>query len=126
MLGVATGFMFFAANVAKPIEAWRQSRDGYIAAADIEMRKQNYIKAVRFLARAAELSSKIDEEDRSIELMTKVNQIQEKAIKMRKAEAAKKAQKQLDRESAKTRKKGQTVETRSVKAQQQDGQENSE
>ncbi len=54
--------------------------------------------AVKYLEQAAMWSSKIDEEDKSIELLTRVKQIKDKAIKMRKQEAAEKAKKQYDKQ----------------------------
>ena len=95
---VAMFIMIYASMAAKPIEKWRSTRDKCIAAAEVATRDGSLQTAVKYLEQAAMWSSKIDEEDKSIELLTRVKQIKDKAIKMRKQEAAEKAKKQYDKQ----------------------------
>ncbi|MHA1819283.1 MAG: hypothetical protein ACTSU2_15170 [Promethearchaeota archaeon] len=96
--------MLYASFAAKPIDKWRRSRDSAIAAAEVFFREGKLPNAIKYLERAAELSSKIDEEDKAVELLTRIKQIRDKAIKMKKAEAAEKAKKEY--EKAKSKAKG--------------------
>jgi hypothetical protein len=95
---IAAGLMLYAAFAAKPIEQWRRRRDQCIAAAEVATREGRLPQAVKYLEAAAMWSSKIDEEDKSIELLTRVKQIRDKAIKMKKAQAAEKAKKDYDKQ----------------------------
>ena len=94
---IATTLMFYASFAAKPIDAWRSKRDQSIAAAEVATREGRLPQAVKYLEVAAMYSSKIDEEDRAIELLTRVKQIKDKEIKMRKAVAAEKAKKDYEK-----------------------------
>jgi hypothetical protein len=106
---MAFAIMLYAAFAAKPIDEWRRKRDQSIAAAEVATREGRLQQAVKYLTLAASWSSKIDEEDKSIELLTRVKQIQDKAIKMRKSEAAEKAKKDYERQQkAEQRKKVET------------------
>ena len=103
---MAFSMMLYAAFAAKPIEEWRRKRDQSIAAAEVATREGRLQQAVKYLEIAAMWSSKIDEEDKSIELLTRVKQIKDKAIKMRKSEAAEKAKKDYEKQQkAEQRKK---------------------
>jgi hypothetical protein len=95
---VAFLLMLYASFAAKPIEQWRRKRDHSIAAAEVATREGRLPQAVKYLEAAAMWSSKIDEEDKSIELLTRVKQIKDKAIKMRKAQAAQKAKKDYSKQ----------------------------
>jgi hypothetical protein len=90
--------MAYAGLVAKPTEQWRFKRDRFIAAAEVATRDGNLITAIKYLEAAAMWSSKIDEEDKSIELLTRVKQIKDKAIKLKKQEAAEKAKKNYEKQ----------------------------
>jgi hypothetical protein len=96
--GIAGTLMLYASQAAKPIDKWRRRRDQSIAAAEVATREGRLPQAVKYLEAAALWSSKIDEEDKSIELLTRVKQIKDKAIKMKKAQAAEKAKKEYDRQ----------------------------
>ena len=86
--------LIYASFASKPIQQWRRKRDASIAAAEVFFREGKLPNAIKYLERAAQLSSKIDEEDKAVELLTRIKQIRDKAIKMRKAVAAEKAKKQ--------------------------------
>lgn len=94
---IAMTLLFYASVAAKPIEKWRATRDRSIAAAEVATREGNLATAMKYLEAAAMWSSKIDEEDKSIELLTRVKQIKDKAIKLKKQEAAEKAKKDYDK-----------------------------
>ncbi|GAB4310350.1 MAG: hypothetical protein Kow0069_10410 [Promethearchaeota archaeon] len=98
---IALFLLWYASMSAKPMEKWRLKRDRFIAAAEVSIREQRLDKAIKYLELAAVWSSKVEEEDKAVELLTKVRQIEKKAIAMRKAEAAKKAKKQLAAQQAK-------------------------
>ncbi|MCP4761665.1 MAG: hypothetical protein GY870_07775 [archaeon] len=93
--------MFYASFASKPIQSWRRKRDSAIAAAEVFFREGKLPSAIKYLERAAELSSKIDEEDQAIEILTKIKQIKDKSIKMKKAEAAEKAKKSYEKQKKK-------------------------
>jgi hypothetical protein len=95
---IALLMMVYASFAAKPIQAWRRKRDSDIAAAEVFFRESKLPSAIKYLEKAAQLSSKIDEEDKSVELLTRIKQIKDKAIKMKKAEAAEKAKKDYDKQ----------------------------
>ena len=103
--GIAFALMLYATFSAKPIEEWRRKRDQSIAAAEVATREGRLPQAVKYLEAAAMWSSKIDEEDKSIELLTRVKQIKDKAIKMRKAKAAQKAKKDYDHQNKSAKRK---------------------
>lgn len=116
LFGVALLMMIYASFAAKPIAQWRRRRDSSIAAAEVFFREGKLPSAVKYLERAAILSSKIDEEDKAVELLTRIKQIKDKAIKMKKAEAAEKAkkayEKQQKEEEAAKGKKAPSVKTK--------------
>ncbi|MHA1342094.1 MAG: hypothetical protein ACTSRZ_19875 [Promethearchaeota archaeon] len=90
--------MAYASMAAKPILEWRRKRDSSIAAAEVFFREGKLQSAIKYLERAAQLSSKIDEEDKAVELLVRIKQIRDKAIKMKKAEAAEKARKAYEKQ----------------------------
>lgn len=92
---VSLFLLVYASFASKPLEKWRLRRDRYIAAAEVSIREQRLDKAVKYLEMAAHWSSRVEEEDKAVELLTKVRQIEKKAIAMRKAEAAKEKKKEL-------------------------------
>lgn len=94
---IAMLLMMYASFSAKPLDKWRSTRDKCIAAAEVATREGSLATAVKYLEAAAMWSSKIDEEDKSIELLTRVKQIKDKAIKMKKQEAAEKAKKEYEK-----------------------------
>jgi hypothetical protein len=116
LFGIALLMMIYASFAAKPIAQWRRRRDSSIAAAEVFFREGKLPSAVKYLERAAILSSKIDEEDKAVELLTRIKQIKDKAIKMKKAEAAEKAkkayEKQQKEEEAAKGKKAPSVKTK--------------
>ncbi|MHA1150251.1 MAG: hypothetical protein ACTSR8_18645 [Promethearchaeota archaeon] len=89
--------IIYASSQSEPLEKWRTRRNHNLAAAEVAIRDQKLQKALRYLEQASILSSKLGEEDRSVELITRMNSIKEKAIKMRKAEAAERKKKELER-----------------------------
>jgi hypothetical protein len=91
-------FIVYASFATKPLDKWTMRRDRYIAAAEVATREGKLDSAIRYLELAAEWSSKVDEEDKAVELLTKVRQIQKKAIQMKKAKAADDAKKKLKAE----------------------------
>src|SRR5271157_848313 len=95
---IALFFIVYASFATKPLDKWTMRRDRYIAAAEVATREGKLDSAMRYLELAAEWSSKVDEEDKAVELLTKVRQIQKKAIQMKKAKAAEEAKKKLKAE----------------------------
>ncbi|MHA1734491.1 MAG: hypothetical protein ACTSU5_21340 [Promethearchaeota archaeon] len=93
--------LIYASFASKPLEKWRLKRDRFIAAAEVSIREQRLDKAVKYLELASHWSSRVEEEDKAVELLTKVRQIEKKAIAMKKAEAAKDAKKKLAAEKKK-------------------------
>lgn len=89
--------IIYASSQSEPLEKWRTRRNHNLAAAEVAIRDQKLQKAIKYLEQASILSSKLGEEDRSVELITRINSIKEKAIKMRKAEASEKKKKELDK-----------------------------
>lgn len=105
---VALFFIIYASFSAKPIDKWMMRRDRYIAAAEVATKEGKLESAMRYLELAAEWSSKVDEEDKAVELLTKVRQIEKKAIQMKKAKAAEDAKKKMkdeDKDKKATEKK---------------------
>jgi len=90
--------LLYASMAVKPIIEWRRKRDSSIAAAEVFFREGKLQSAIKYLERAAELSSRIDEEDKAVELLVRIKQIRDKAIKMKKAEAAEKARKAYEKQ----------------------------
>ena len=86
----------YSAQQSEPLEKWKQKRNTMLAAAEVSIRDQKLQKAIKYLEQASIWSSKLGEEDRAVELITRINNIKEKAIKMRKAQAADKKKKELD------------------------------
>lgn len=105
LYGICLIMMIYASFASKPIAAWRRKRDSSIAAAEVFFREGQLPKAIKYLERAAQLSSKIDEEDKAVELLTRIKQIKDKAIKMKKAEAAAKAKKEYEKQQKKGKSK---------------------
>lgn len=102
MLEFAAFFMVLYASIqSKPIEKWRTKRNHFLAAAEVATREQKLAKAIKYLEQAASWSSRLGEEDKAVELLTRVKQIRDKVIKMKKAQAAEKRKKQLDAEKPK-------------------------
>ncbi len=98
---VALFFIIYASFSAKPIDKWMMRRDRYIAAAEVATKEGKLESAMRYLELAAEWSSKVDEEDKAVELLTKVRQIEKKAIQMKKAKAAEDAKKHMKDDDSK-------------------------
>lgn len=98
LFGISLIMMIYASFASKPIATWRRKRDSSIAAAEVFFREGQLPKAIKYLEQAAQLSSKIDEEDKAVELLTRIKQIKDKAIKMKKAEAAQKAKKEYEKQ----------------------------
>jgi hypothetical protein len=97
LLGVIGVLMIiYSAQQTEPIEKWKQKRNTMLAAAEVSIRDQKLPKAIKYLEQASIWSSKLGEEDRAVELITRINNIKEKAIKMRKAQAADKKKKELE------------------------------
>jgi len=88
--------IMYSAQQSEPLEKWRNKRNTMLAAAEVAIRDQKLQKAVSYLERGSIWSSKLGEEDRAVELITRINNIKEKAIKMRKAEAAERKKRELD------------------------------
>ncbi|MHA1292025.1 MAG: hypothetical protein ACTSQJ_05085 [Promethearchaeota archaeon] len=86
----------YASSQSEPLEKWRTKRNHFLAAAEVAIRDQKLQKAIKYLEQASIWSSKLGEEDKAVELITKINNIKEKAIKMRKAEAAEKKKRELE------------------------------
>ncbi len=101
---VALFFIIYASFSAKPIDKWMMRRDRYIAAAEVATKEGKLESAMRYLELAAEWSSKVDEEDKAVELLTKVRQIEKKAIQMKKAKAAEDAKKHMKEDEGKDKK----------------------
>ncbi len=101
---VALFFIIYASFSAKPIDKWMMRRDRYIAAAEVATKEGKLESAMRYLELAAEWSSKVDEEDKAVELLTKVRQIEKKAIQMKKARAAEDAKKKMKDDEGKDKK----------------------
>jgi hypothetical protein len=97
--------MLYASRVAKPIEKWRIRRNMRISSAEIAIREGRLIKAIKDLESAVQWSIKIGEEDRAIELMTRIKQIEDKSTEMRKAKAIEQKKKQLEKEKMEEKKK---------------------
>ena len=102
---LAACLMLYASRVAKPIEKWRAKRDMGITTAEIAIRNGRLIQAVKSLKTAVEWSIKIGEEDRAIELLTRIKQIEDKSTEMRKAKAIESKKKQLEKEKMAEKKK---------------------
>jgi len=98
---IAMFFIIYASFSAKPIDKWMMRRDRYIAAAEVATKEGKLESAMKYLELAAEWSSKVDEEDKAVELLTKVRQIEKKAIQMKKAKAAEEAKKKMKDEEKK-------------------------
>jgi hypothetical protein len=107
---IALFFIVYASFATKPLDKWTMRRDRYIAAAEVATREGKLDSAMRYLELAAEWSSKVDEEDKAVELLTKVRQIQKKAIQMKKAKAAEEAKKKLKAEEKGKKKEEPKVE----------------
>ncbi len=88
--------IIYAAQQSEPLDKWKQKRNTMLAAAEVSIRDQKLQKAIKYLEEASIWSSKLGEEDRAVELITRINSIKEKAIKMRKAQAADKKKAELD------------------------------
>ncbi len=101
---VALFFIIYASFSAKPIDKWMMRRDRYIAAAEVATKEGKLETAMKYLELAAEWSSKVDEEDKAVELLTKVRQIEKKAIQMKKSKAAEDAKKKLKDDDSKDKK----------------------
>ncbi len=101
---VALFFIIYASFSAKPIDKWMMRRDRYIAAAEVATKEGKLESAMKYLELAAEWSSKVDEEDKAVELLTKVRQIEKKAIQMKKAKAAEEAKKHMKDDEGKDKK----------------------
>lgn len=86
----------YASTQSEPLEKWKTRRNHFLAAAEVAIRDQKLTKAIAYLEKGAFWSSKLGEEDRAVELITRIHGIKEKAIKMRKSEAAEKKKKELD------------------------------
>ncbi len=97
-------FIIYASFSAKPIDKWMMRRDRYIAAAEVATKEGKLESAMKYLELAAEWSSKVDEEDKAVELLTKVRQIEKKAIQMKKSKAAEDAKKKMKDDEGKDKK----------------------
>ncbi|MFO8017177.1 MAG: hypothetical protein R6U96_00955 [Promethearchaeia archaeon] len=106
-LGVV--MIIYASSQSQPLEKWKTKRNHNLAAAEVAIRDQKLNKAIDYLETAAKWSSKLGEEDKAVELITRINNIKEKAIKMRKAEAAEKKKKELQKAKEKAEEKAPSV-----------------
>jgi len=97
LLFIGLTMIIYASTQSEPIEKWRAKRNHALAAAEVAVRDQKLSKAVKYLEQASIFSSKLGEEDKSVELITRINNIKEKAIKMRKSEAAEKKKQELEK-----------------------------
>ncbi len=88
--------IIYASTQSEPLEKWKTRRNTSLAAAEVAIRDGKLPKAVKYLEDASIWSSKLGEEDKSVELITRINSIRDKAIKMKKSEAADKKKKELD------------------------------
>ncbi len=88
--------IIYSSTQAEPLEKWKTRRNTSLAAAEVAIRDGKLPKAVKYLEDASIWSSKLGEEDKSVELITRINSIRDKAIKMKKSEAAEKKKKELD------------------------------
>ena len=86
----------YSGQQSEPIQKWKSRRNTQLAAAEVAIRDQKLQKGISYLEKAAIWSSKLGEEDRAVEIITRINNIREKAIKMRKAQAADKKKRELD------------------------------
>jgi len=86
----------YSGQQSEPIQKWKSRRNTQLAAAEVAIRDQKLQKGISYLEKAAIWSSKLGEEDRAVEIITRINNIREKAIKMRKAQAAEKKKRELD------------------------------
>ena len=102
---VGVFLMIYASKVAKPIEKWRIRRNIKIASAEVAIREGRLLKAVKDLNEAVKWSIKIGEEDRAIEMMTRIKQIEDKTTEMRKAKGIEAKKKELDKEKMADKKK---------------------
>jgi hypothetical protein len=93
--------IIYSSLQSKPIEKWRTKRNHFLAAAEVATREQKLSRAIKYLEQAAAWSSRLGEEDKAVELLTRVKQIRDKVIKMKKAEAAEKRKKDLEAAKAK-------------------------
>ena len=115
--------MLYASKVAKPIEKWRIRRNMRISSAEIAIREGRLLKAIKDLESAVQWSIKIGEEDRAIELMTRIKQIEDKSTEMRKAKAIEQKKKQLEKEKMEEKKKQMKGMTEKQKVKEQMKQE---
>lgn len=97
--------IIYATSQSQPLEKWKTKRNHNLAAAEVAIRDQKLNKAIKYLETAAKWSSKLGEEDRAVELITRINNIKEKAIKMRKSEAAEQKKRELEKAKEKAKKK---------------------
>lgn len=107
--------IMYSAQQSEPLEKWRNKRNTMLAAAEVAIRDQKLQKAVSYLERGSIWSSKLGEEDRAVELITRINNIKEKAIKMRKAEASERKKKELDAAKKRAESKAPKMATGPVK-----------
>ncbi|MHA1272711.1 MAG: hypothetical protein ACTSQP_13830 [Promethearchaeota archaeon] len=119
LLFIGLTMIFYASFQAEPLEKWRTQRNHKLAAAEVAIRDQKLQKAIVYLTEASKLSSKLGEEDRAVELLTRINSIKEKAIKLRKAEAAEKKKREL--EKAKKKAEARTPKAAKEKATTEEG-----
>lgn len=102
--------ILYASTQEEPLEKWRYRRNQTLAAAEVAIRDQKLTKGIKYLEQATIFSSKLGEEDRAVELITRINNIKAKAIKMRKSEAAEKKKKELEKAKKKAIKKPKEVQ----------------
>ncbi|MGV9171227.1 MAG: hypothetical protein ACOC44_07460 [Promethearchaeia archaeon] len=107
-LSIGVVMIIYATSQSQPLEKWKTKRNHNLAAAEVAIRDQKLNKAIKYLETAAKWSSKLGEEDRAVELITRINNIKEKAIKMRKSEAAEKKKQELEKAKEKAKKKAPT------------------
>lgn len=101
--------IIYSSTQDEPLEKWRSKRNHNLAAAEVAIRDQKLPKGIKYLEVAAIFSSRLGEEDAAVELITRINSIKEKAIKMRKAEAADKKKKELDKAKEKAAKQPKVI-----------------
>lgn len=105
LLFIGLFMIIYASSQSEPLEKWKTKRNHFLAAAEVAVRDQKLSKAIGYLEKASVFSSKLGEEDKAVELITRINNIKDKAIKMRKSEAAEKKKAELEEAKKKAMKK---------------------